>query len=43
MKKLFALLFKKEEPQFGIKIFQQESWLSKQVNESQFKRNFYLD
>jgi hypothetical protein len=42
MKTIIAL-FARRKPIFGSAIFQQQSWLSKQVNEAIWKRNFYLD
>lgn len=36
-------LFRSRQPVFGPRIFQQRTWLAKQVDEAQYKRTFLLD
>lgn len=43
MKALINKLLKRQSPQFGAKIFYQESWLDKKVNDALFNRKFFLD
>ena len=40
---LQLLRSRKRESVYGIKIFQQQSWLDKQVQEAQWKRRFLVD
>lgn len=38
-----SLCIRSRQPVFGPRIFQQKSWLTKQVEEAQYKRAFNLD
>jgi len=40
---IVSLFVRRRQPVFGPRIFQQKSWLSKQVEEAQYKRAFNLD
>jgi hypothetical protein len=40
---IISLFVTKQKPVYGIRIFQQQSWLDKQVQESQWKRRFLVD
>ena len=40
---LASLFIRRRQPVFGPRIFQQRTWLAKQVDEAQYKRNFLLD
>ena len=41
--RILSLFLQKQEPMYGIRIFQQQSWLEKQVQEAQWKRRFLVD
>jgi len=41
--KILALFRRNKQPVYGSRIFHQRSWLSRQVDEAVFKRNFHLD
>ena len=43
LNKIVSLFLQKQEPMYGIRIFQQQSWLEKQVQEAQWKRRFLVD
>lgn len=43
LNKIVSLFLQKQEPMYGIRIFQQQSWLDKQVQEAQWKRRFLVD
>jgi hypothetical protein len=43
MKNLFKKLFARRQPKYGAAIFQQKSWLDKQVEEALYKKSFFLD
>jgi hypothetical protein len=36
------LIFKREQPKYGAKIFKQQSWLSRAVSDELYKRNMLL-
>lgn len=40
---IVSLFIRRRQPVFGPRIFQQKSWLTKQVEEAQYKRAFQLD
>ena len=40
MKKLIQKLFNKKTPVYGVRIFEQESWLSRRVDDALWKRRF---
>jgi hypothetical protein len=35
--------FSKKQPVYGARIFEQQSWLDKQVQDAQWKRRFLVD
>jgi len=40
---IVSLFIRRRQPVFGSRIFQQKSWLTKQVEDAQYKRAFLLD
>jgi hypothetical protein len=40
---ILSLFTRSRQPVFGPRIFQQRTWLAKQVDEAQYKRTFLLD
>jgi hypothetical protein len=40
---IISLFVTKQKPVYGIRIFQQQSWLDKQVQDAQWKRRFLVD
>lgn len=43
MKKIIEKLFKRKKSVYGSRIFEQQSWLSKKVNDAVWKKTFHLD
>lgn len=44
IKRIVSLLAnRKRKPVYGIRIYQHQSWLDKQVEEAQWKRRFLVD
>lgn len=43
IKYIMSLFKRKPKSVYGIRIFQQQSWLDKQVQEAQWKRRFLVD
>lgn len=41
--RIVSLFAPRRESVYGIRIFQQQSWLEKQVQETQWKRRFLVD